>query len=283
MKIIDLIQGESEWLRWRSFKISSTDAASIMGINPYETPLQCFERKLTGKEKEVNNAMARGKILEPMARDWINAELGTNYQAICVEHDEYPFLAASLDGWDVDAIIPLLEVKCPINGVRRSIPDYEFCQLQHQMLVTGARQVRYLSFHELESNIIECNRNDTFCEELLTKSKDFYQRLLDCNPPEPGPKDWETITTPEALKAAEALAIVRTRKKLAEEEEEFLEKELIEMTGNKNAIVGDMKITRVIRKGAIEYGKIEALQGLDLDKYRKPYSNSWRISSSRKS
>lgn len=282
MKLIELEQRTPEWLQWRSFKISSTDAATLMERNPYETLLQCFERKLTGKNKPVNDAMRRGAELESTALQWINDEMGTNYKPICAEHSDYPFLIASLDGFDVDAIIPVLEIKVPMYGVRRSIPDYEFCQLQHQMLVTGARQVRYLSFHELESNIIECNRDDTFCDELLTKSQEFYKRLLNFDPPEPGPKDWEIFSTPEALKAAEALGIVRARKMLDEEEEEFLEKELLEMTGNKNAIVGNFKITKVTRRGSIEYDRIPQLQGLNLDPYRKTFSTSWKITQCKK-
>ncbi len=46
MKIIDLEQGTPEWLEWRKNGIGSSDIATIMGANPYQTPYQLWEENL---------------------------------------------------------------------------------------------------------------------------------------------------------------------------------------------------------------------------------------------
>lgn len=38
-----------------------------------------------------------------------------------------------------------------------------------------------------------------------------------------------------------------------------------------------VKVQKIMRKGSVKFSEIPALQGIDLDQYRKPASESWRI------
>jgi len=60
---------EEEWLERRKRSISSTDIAAIMGMNPYVTPLDIYNRKISTEESPgtVDNKYTRmGKRLEPI-------------------------------------------------------------------------------------------------------------------------------------------------------------------------------------------------------------------------
>ena len=140
MKIIKLEQGSPEWLSWRKMVITATDASIIMGNNPWDTPYSCWQRKLgLIEEKKSNEAMERGKRLEPEARDKFNALHGFNMEPAVVESTEHEFLGASLDGITLLGGM-LLEIKCGGSklhdmAVRGEIPAYYRDQMQHQLLV----------------------------------------------------------------------------------------------------------------------------------------------------
>lgn len=61
------------------------------------------------------------------------------------------------------------------------------------------------------------------------------------------------------------------------EAEETLRQELIELTDDNDTSGGGIKLSKLIRKGLIDYQKIPALLGIDLEQYRKPPITSWRI------
>ena len=66
--------------------------------------------------------------------------------------------------------------------------------------------------------------------------------------------------------------------KILAEMKERLKDQIILMCGNRNARVGNQKITKIVRQGSIDYAKIPELKTINLDSYRKADIVSWRIS-----
>ena len=60
--------------------------------------------------------------------------------------------------------------------------------------------------------------------------------------------------------------------------EEEIRQELIKESGEVNTKGFGLSLINVPRKGLIDYSQIPQLVGVDLEQYRKPNSNSWRIS-----
>ena len=52
---------------------------------------------------------------------------------------------------------------------------------------------------------------------------------------------------------------------------------LIELSGGQSSKGGGGTLQKIIRKGNVDYGKIEALKGIDLEQYRKKDSEFWTI------
>jgi len=70
IRFVDLVQGTPEWKEFRKGKIGSSMAASIRGIG-FKTPLQLFEDVMEDRETPDNEAMRRGRDMEPVIRDWL--------------------------------------------------------------------------------------------------------------------------------------------------------------------------------------------------------------------
>lgn len=70
--------------------------------------------------------------------------------------------------------------------------------------------------------------------------------------------------------------IIKTIKHLEEIGKE-LRNDIITMADNKNIFGGGIIVTKCTRKGNIDYSSIELLKEVDLEYYRKPASEYWRI------
>lgn len=136
-KIIDIAQDTPEWLEWRRSGITATEASIIIGANPYETKEDLFLVKSGQKPAEFKNneAIQRGKDLEPIVRDKINNHYEENFQPACVQNLEYNWMIASLDGLSSCSKI-VLEVKCPSNfgSYKKNHTIYEGCGLDDKEL-----------------------------------------------------------------------------------------------------------------------------------------------------
>ena len=98
MQIIQVAQGSGEWLTLRRSKITATDCAAILGKSKYKSPHMVWLDK-RGKSKPFDNeAMKRGRDLEPEARDYFNKKLGLNCTPVVALSDENPWQMASLEG-----------------------------------------------------------------------------------------------------------------------------------------------------------------------------------------
>lgn len=139
-----------EWLDVRRSGIGSSEVATIVGLNPYETPYQLWRRK-TGLDaaKTENAAMRNGHHLEDaVSRMWHDA---TGRDVIkrsaidwIIRDNRRPYLQVSPDRtyWLGCSRSPeakgILEIKTTAMKVERDeLPKYWFCQLQYQLGVAG--------------------------------------------------------------------------------------------------------------------------------------------------
>jgi len=94
---------KEEWLESRGKSIGGSSIATILGLNPYESPYDLW-LKLTDREPPVveNNNMVAGRFLEKAVGDWFEYETGHHVVKasegdIIMEHPVYPFIKASPD------------------------------------------------------------------------------------------------------------------------------------------------------------------------------------------
>ena len=153
MRMVDLDQNTPAWEEWRRGGLGASDAAAILGVSPFKTPLRLWQ-EMTGAvaREEASFAMRRGQRLEPMIRRWYESRVGHPMPPLCCEHRDHPWLKASLDGYDIcDGHI--LEIKAPnqvahAQALAGTVPPYYYPQLQHQLAVTGSPRLVYVSYTE---------------------------------------------------------------------------------------------------------------------------------------
>ena len=144
-------KNHGDWLKSREQGIGSSEVATVLGLNPYDTPYQLWLRK-TGRVPYVeqeNNLMRMGHILEDAIARLCSEEAGleivkNSSSEFVVVDKEKPFMRVSPDRYaypigqkksnDNKVII---ECKSTQKGVDPdNISKYWFCQVVYQMHVT---------------------------------------------------------------------------------------------------------------------------------------------------
>src|ERR1700734_2800597 len=136
-----LAQRTKEWFDYRRGKIGSSHASTIMGVNPFETKLQLWQRmKGLLPEKEITEAMQNGVDQEAEGlqcfEDLLKVAYGS-YVPTVFEDKEYPFLIASVDGYShIFEDFTEIKVSHWIIGqvIKILIPDSCFLIIQHHIM-----------------------------------------------------------------------------------------------------------------------------------------------------
>ncbi len=189
---VEFEQGSDAWLQWRQGGLGGSDAATIMGLNPWKTKYQLWAEKTGRLEPEPMNAnMERGVRCEPIARQKYIAEVGLGSKPACFIHDEFPFMRASLDGISMSGDT-IFETKAP--GVRAydkivsqcRVPAYNVPQLQWNMIVSGATRAHFYPYSEdYDTSMLLVMRQDTEMQDrLIEEAAAFWQLIQTDTPPE---------------------------------------------------------------------------------------------------
>jgi putative phage-type endonuclease len=250
---------QKEWHEWRRNGIGSSDAAVIMGVSPWRTPLQLWENKVFGISEQLDNAsMKRGRDLEETARQEFEKLVGTIVAPSNVVHPGCSWMRASLDGIDVTGKI-IVEIKCPnkddhLTAAGKKVPEKYYPQCQHQLEVTGSPSMYYFSFDGKKGVVVEVARDQKYIDDMFQKEKEFWSLVVNQTPPETshrdkismeGNKEW-TKTTNEWRRVNQEL-------KSLEEREKVLRENMISLSEARNANGNSVNLTKSICKGNIDY------------------------------
>lgn len=283
MKIIELEQGSSEWLNWRKTVITATDASIILGNNPWETPYMCWQKKIgLLAEKKTNEAMERGKRLEPEARAQFVERYGISMETVVVESTQFDFLGASLDGLS-ECGKYVLEVKCggaklQNMAERGEIPQYYKDQVQHQLFVTGAEKAFYYSYNGTDGICIEVLPDPEYKTKFMPKARAFWKCVAFSEPPELQDSDYKDMSENPAWRslALQYRKLCEQIKNL-EEVKDIHRRYLLELCRDQNCLGDGIKVMKTTVKGRIAYDDIPEMKEVDLDKYRKESTTIWKV------
>ncbi len=130
------------WLAERRKGLGGSDAATVLGLNPYSDPYSLWVDKTTGLPDETpSSAMEWGNRLEAAVAQWFTDETGIELRrAGLMQSKRWPELRASIDRLTADGGI--LEIKT--TNWRQAelwddgqVPDSAELQTQHYLAVTG--------------------------------------------------------------------------------------------------------------------------------------------------
>ena len=146
-----ILASREEWLKHRS-RIGGSDAAAIVGLNPYKTNTELYMEKTGQKESpDISHKpyVLYGTKAEEHLRELFRLDF-PQYQVQYFDNNmylnsRYPFAHASLDGelTDEDGRRGILEIKTTniLQSIQKEkwkdrIPDNYFIQVLHYLMVT---------------------------------------------------------------------------------------------------------------------------------------------------
>jgi putative phage-type endonuclease len=197
--IVTAEQRSAEWFAARAGRVTASRAADILAtIKSGEAAarrnyrIQLVAERLTGAPQDdgfVSAAMLRGTELEPQARTAYELLTGQMVKTVgFLAHTELP-IGASPDGviGDFDG---LLELKCPNPATHvgylkaGKVPSDYLPQLTHQLLVSGAPYVDFMSYvpnlpEHLQTFLVRVQRSDVGMEAYEAALRTFLREVDD--------------------------------------------------------------------------------------------------------
>jgi putative phage-type endonuclease len=281
MKVITLEQNTPEWLTYRRHHIGGSDAPSVQGIG-FMTPNQLFMNKLGLWEPFVTARMNRGHELEGAARSLAMEMLQCKFSPLCIEHDKRPWQSASLDGIDPQHTF-ILEIKtggaAALERAKKGvIPDYHYCQIQHQLEVSGLDRCVYFFYDGENGYPIDVKRDTRYINQLNEAEESFWERLLKFEAPPLLEKEIEPHETAERIRLGKEWREAKDQSDYWDRKEKEAREKLIIDAGERNTVGGGVKIVVTGRAGSIDYKAIPELRGRNLEEFRKDAVKFYRVS-----
>jgi len=286
-------QRSTEWFEARRHKLTGSNIGAALGVNPWNTPddlIRSMVREYHGAPPEFKSNVATeyGQLHEPLAQMDYQSRTG-NFVEECgfFVHPEHDWLGASPDGLIGDD--GLIEIKCPFGLRNKTGADLVFktaeeqphyyAQAQIEMACTGRSWCHFFQWTKNRTRIERVDFDPDWFNNALPTLRAFYDRYLSemDNPTHLEEKEVEINTLgvksliDEYDEVCAAIDDATARKK-------EIMAELVKAAKERNAVMFGRKLTKVERKGSVQYSKIPELKGLDLEPYRSKPSEYWRFS-----
>lgn len=287
MQFCNLDQRTEAWLQWRREGITATEAKTILGCDSY-SGLNALWRKKVGLEPEKDlshvPAVAYGIAHEGDCRRAWELKHGDFAFPVCAISDVSPVFRASFDG--INSAGEPVECKCVqkdtferVRAQGRESDAYKryLPQVQHQLLVSGARRAFLCFWHEGLFHEFEVERDEALIAEIVKRGKAFWENhVLTGIAPDPDPymptgadaQAWAAIAEDykRALKVKSELeSALKSLNERLKAHQESLEK----LMGDEEvAQYAGIRVKRSKRAGGVDWKAYCETNGVDQDDLR---------------
>ena len=179
-------QRSDEWLRLRNNMLTASDAATAIGVNPYEKPNDLILKKCGLKHFSGNAATAHGNTYEEEARDIYCLKYGeVSHEIGLRQHPMYDWLGGSPDG--ITESGKLIEIKCPLRrDILPEVPVYYMPQLQLLMDILNLEECDFIQYKPAEMNwprpsefiVVNVKRDRQWFEDNVPIMKSVWDKVL---------------------------------------------------------------------------------------------------------
>ena len=282
MNIAKLMQGSPEWHEHRRKHRNASETPVVLGVSPWQTPYQLWQHKLGLTEPVVTPAMLRGTELEPAARAAYEALTGLVMQPLVLVDGEY---SVSLDGLTLcgDRI---LEIKCPMKGRDSTLwktveagrlPEHYQWQVQHQLMVTKAEVADVYVFDGTEGIQLEVAPDPNTWPQIHAAWDSFMRCVTTAQAPPLTSRDTRVRDDPEWLSAAAAYLELRTAYEELSTKYDEAKAMLVGLADHAKEQGGGVTVTRLWKRGNVEYKRVPELAVVDLELYRSTAREEVRV------
>jgi len=194
LELPQYVQRSPEWFEQRKDKLTSSDAATVLGINPYQKAQEVLFKKCGRDLKPFvgNVATLHGQKYEDEAIEKYCRIMGMtnfNFGLLCHrdihKNEDYYWLAGSPDGIVQDTtdstLEPvLLEIKCPYRRkiIMGEIPKYYYPQVQLNLFICNLNTADFVEYSPPNIlNIVRIKKDDIWLKTNLKKLGDFWKEI----------------------------------------------------------------------------------------------------------
>ncbi len=194
-KIPQYKQREPEWFEQRKGKLTSSDAATALGQNPYKKPVELLFEKCIGRPQYSNQSTLHGQKYEDEAIKFYEVLMGkTNHNFGLIGYEDlnplrnyvderYHFLGGSPDGIALDNKSLekpiMIEVKCPFRRkiVHGRIPAHYYAQLQLNLAICNLDIADFMEYvpSTREFNLVRVYRCEKWFNEHFPILEQFWK------------------------------------------------------------------------------------------------------------
>lgn len=270
-----------EFNRRRRNGIGATDAAKILMLSKWGGPLSVYADKISEDPPRPPSLPAwLGLKLQSTVGELYTAATGTRLRAANVQsvHPEHPYIVCHLDfrAWGDSRLLVEAKTRASSKGWgpdgSTEVPIEEWVQVQHELMVTGAREAHIaVLFGHREFRVLNVQRDEPFIAALLPREVAFWNdHVLARIPPPAGGADIDAVkdqhpaekgpmrpATPEQTAIVMELVGARAARLLAEKAEKATVARVLQVIGDAAGISGSFgEITWTTNKPTMEHQKV---------------------------
>lgn len=190
-----------EWLNIRKGYIGGSDAAAVVGLDPYKSRYSLWAEK-TGRipGPETTITMRAGTYLEEFVAQLYQEQSGTSVVTVdtILTNSRYPFACANIDR-QVEGEDAILEIKTTTSPtVIRMLrggeyPERWYCQMTHYLAVTGFERAYLAALADCkELFTFTLERDESEIAALMDAEAAFWELVKNDTPPTPDGTDAST-------------------------------------------------------------------------------------------
>jgi len=193
-------QRSPEWFAQRKDKLTSSDAATVLGINPYSKSHELLFQKCGIERPFISNvATLHGQRYEDTAIELycrITGKINHNFGLLCYSdvhkglenhNTDYDFIAGSPDGVvesinnpEIEPI--LIEVKCPYKRPIKDgiIPEYYMPQVQLNLFICNLSIADFIEYSPMDNklNIVRVYKDPFWFNKNLPTLCTFWDNVM---------------------------------------------------------------------------------------------------------
>lgn len=180
-----------EWISLRSKYIGGSDAAAVVGLNPFSSPYSLWAEK-TGKTPPFSGNLSTevGTFLEEFVAKKFEEETGKKVRRcnMSVLNDTYPWAIANIDREIVGENAGLeIKTTSQLNIKKFGSGEYPanyYCQMVHYLAVTGkAKWYLAVLIGNREFRWFVVDRDQAEIDALMNAEREFWTHVKDNTPP----------------------------------------------------------------------------------------------------
>ena len=282
-------QRSPEWFAARKGRITASIVGGLLDCAPYMSHDDAFRSLVRSMhdlstEFDGNIATEYGAANEDLARNAYELETGNSVEQVgFIPHGEWA--GASPDGLVGEH--GLLEIKCPFGLRKDKNPKFKtiaeqphyYGQMQFQMFCANKSYCDFWQWSAHGSSLEVVTYDPVWLNENIPKLLGMWSDAKAAHKSDyEGPKR-KVIDTPESQRLINEYDELSEAIENAESRKKDILARMVEMAGEKDALVSGRNLTLVKKKGSVSYAKAlkQYAPDADLEPFRGDPSESWQV------